>query len=267
METIKIGPTKDILNPPADQPPLPGQMSQDKGKNLPISPEALRGTVSEEDAIKATKGSEFSTLTSLTPQTGPTTGPGQGGPNSVPLGGLVDGALAVELLDALLPALLVVVLHTVKIDMKKTQLQLTAKEKTTLTPLVKACMDSLFINFNTPWAALGVSLVVIYGAKIGEIGLVQVLDKKAERQEAKKNEVKSDKPPVQMQPAQKVNPAPIVNLNKPISIPDNWEPSDEQIWEGMKRRKVSRAEIVVILKKLHSEKKLDEFFKKKPYKK
>lgn len=266
METVKIGPQNDILSPPKDQPDLPGQPPKGTEKPPGASPAALQGTISETDAIKATDSSKFNTL--LIPQRSNAT-TGNQGSNSVPVSGLVDGALAVELIDALIPALLVVLLHVLKLEMKKTQLQLTVKEKTTLTPLVKACMDQLMINFNTPWAALGVSMVIIYGAKIGEFGIVSALDKKAEKQQAKKNEsvtnkVQEQKPEVILQPVQKVNPAPVVKIN-PESIP-KWEPSDEQIWEGMKRRKVSRKEIIDILKKHYREGTLEQFFQKKPFK-
>lgn len=247
MQTVKLGQNDDILAPPKDQPPTPGHLDAQGKPIQPAAPEALRGTVSEADAIKATDQSKFTTLTPLTG--GGNTLGSQPGNNAVPVGNLVDGALATELLDALLPALLVVALKALKLEIKKTDLQLTAKEKSTLAPLVKACLDSLFLNFNSPWVALGFSATIIYGAKITEHGVIKALDKKAERMadkktdEAVKQKTEEIKTPVQMNvvrndPPESYNkPAPIIPMKKTKdgkTVPDidriTWEPSDEQVW-------------------------------------
>lgn len=269
MQTVKIGQNDDILAPPKDQPPTPGHLDAQGKPTQGTAPAALQGTVSEADAIKATDASKFTTLTTL----GTGTGSGfssQPGNNAVPVGGLVDGALATDLLDALLPALLVVLLKALKLEIKKTDLQLTAKEKNTLAPLVKACLDSLFLNFNSPWVALGFSASIIYGAKITEHGVVRALDKKAERMEeqktheAIKQKTEEIKTPVQMNvrpsaPAPSYNkPAPIIPMTRTkmgVAVPDiekiTWEPSEEEIWayKRSNKTKKGRTEIVKILKR------------------
>jgi hypothetical protein len=263
METVKIGSLNDIKAPPQDQPPISGLDATGKAIKPAAAPAALHGTISDADAIKATDGSKFNTL--LTPLQGGASQSGTAG-NSVPVSGLIDGALAVELVDAILPALLVVALHVVKMDIKKTQLQLTAKEKGTLTPLVKACMDQLMINFNSPWAALGVSMLVIYGAKVGEFGLVQVLDRKAEKQREEKGEapvinIKQNEPLMQDRP--KVNPAPVVKINPAPA----WEPSEEQIFVANKLiGHKGRARAIFRLKKEQAAGTLEKFLASKPRK-
>lgn len=257
MQTIRIAPPDVIQAPPAGQGSAPG-------KNIDTNPGAIKGAVSESEAIKTVEGTRISTLTPMDGQPlTPMTAPG----SSVPLGGLIDATLAVELMDALLPAILVVVCAYIGMKMKKPDLQLTAKEKTTIAPLVQRCLDSLMINFQSPWAALGVSLVVIYGAKIGEHGFVQVLDKKAESQAKKKEEAKivemkkDAAPPVTMTQAA---PANVPNMPQPGL--SEWEPTDEMIYEGMKRYKKDKHTVAERLKREYKAGTLQAFLKKKPYK-
>lgn len=108
------------------------------------------------------------------------------------LGGFVEGKLALDVIDAVLPAIVVILFAYAKITVKKSDFQLTAKEKDTLTPLVQKCMDSLMINFNSPWTALAVTAIGIYGAKIGEHGFKAVIEKKAVDKAAKDQQ--KDKP-------------------------------------------------------------------------
>jgi len=287
MQTIKIANSDVIQAPPQGQPDLPGQQSNPSGKppetgqKPPVS--GIPGTVSENEVFKAVEGTKISTLSTM--QTDPLMGQplGQQG-SSVPVGGLIDGGLAVELMDALLPSLLVALMAAIGAQMKKTDLQLTAKEKNTLTPLMQKCMDQLMINFQSPFAALGVSLLVIYGAKVTEHGVIQIIDKKAEkaardREQKKQAEtIKTTAAPVNIseQPKQPVPVVPITTVTpnktgrfgpekKPLS--KNWQPTPEQLWEGKRRVKGSEKEVIERMQREHAAGTLDKFFKKPPYKK
>lgn len=282
MQTIKI-PSSDVIQaPPIGQPPLPGQQVNPGETNPGIGSKppkmAIPGAVSENEAFKTV---EQTKITTLTPMSGdPLSGQPMG--NSVPLGGLIDGLLAVELMDALLPAVLVALMAAIGAQMKKTDLQLTAKEKQTLTPLTQKCMDALMINFQNPFAAWGVAVLVIYGAKLTEHGVVQIIDKKAAKAAADREFKETTKkaptpapvinsgqqqttPVVTMSapsPNAKFNPA--FNAKKPISL--NWNPTDEQVYEGQRRIKQSRADIIKRLQREHAAGTLEQFFKRKPFK-
>lgn len=178
MQTIRITPdqNKPDLAPNAGTGQIP-----DQGKTGPgTSPEGAKMTISDETALKGTEHTKISTLQPLHSASQSTLSSGQ----SVAVGGMVDGKLAVELIDALLPALFVVLIQKVGLTMKKTDLQMTAKEKETVAPILQQCMNQLMINFNNPWAALGVTLGVIYGGKILEKGGPAFLEKKAEKAKA-----------------------------------------------------------------------------------
>lgn len=141
---------------------------------------ANSGTVTEAEALAGaahTKMTSFS-VSDLANKPGGPTIPGTPG-QSVALGGLVQGKIAVDLMDALIPALLVLLFKKLEIDVKKTDFGLTAGEKNTLSPIVEACLNSINLDFSSPWTTLLISLVVIYGGKALEKGGVQFLEKKA----------------------------------------------------------------------------------------
>jgi hypothetical protein len=281
MQTIKIASNEVITAPPTDQPALPGQQAKtvinppDSGGKQANT--GIPGAIPENDVFKAVEGSKISTLSPM--QTDPLAGSPMG--SSVPVGGLIDGKLAVELMDALLPSLLVALMAAIGAQMKKTDLQLTAREKSTLEPLMQKCMDQLMINFQNPFAALGVSMLVIYGAKVTEHGVIQIIDKKAakaaaDREQKQKTEtvIKTAAPVInsQQQPAgvatvvqMQMPQQPEKKIIKPMST--NWQPSDEQFFEATKRMKGSRIEIIKRLQREHAAGTLDNFFKKKPYSK
>lgn len=146
----------------------------------PESAAANSGAVKIEDALAGaahTKMTSFSVSDIATGRTGPTI-PGTPG-SSVALGGLVQGKIAVDLLDSLIPAVLVLLFKKLEIDVKKTDFGLTAGEKNTLAPIVEACLNSVNLDFSSPWTTLLISLTVIYGGKALEKGGVQFLEKKA----------------------------------------------------------------------------------------
>lgn len=283
MQSLKISSNEVITAPPQGQPATPGQQaapgekpSETGGK---AASGAIPGQIAETDVFKAVEGTK---ITTLTPLSGSDPFAGQNPGASVPIGGLIDGTLAVELMDALLPSLLVALMAAIGAQMKKTDLQLTAKEKSTLAPLMQKCMDQLMINFQSPFAALGVSMLIIYGSKVTEHGIVQLIDKKtekAQRERERKEQtatVKQTAAPVINSEQQK--PAPVVNIqsapvpprrpntNAGKQISTDWEPSDEQIFEAKRRIKDSHHAVVVRLKREHHAGTLETFFKKKPFK-
>lgn len=163
---------------------------------------------SESDALKAGEGAKINTL-SATDLSGQSGSSGASGGSRVPLGGMIESRVAIELIDALVPALLVVLFRYAKMLVRKTDLQLSAKEKETLSPIVQACMDQLMLNFSSPWVALAVTGGMIYGSKVIEIMGTAQADKKNGVQtpkEAKSSPVEQSKAkdtPKQDQPPSK----------------------------------------------------------------
>lgn len=271
MQTIKI-PNADVIQaPPVGQPPLPGQLPPEGSKPPETGQKPPSGgipnVVPESEAFKAVEGAKFTTLT---PLSGDGSQNAQMG-NSVPVGGLIDGGLAIELMDALLPSVLVAVMAAIGAQMKKTDLQLTAREKTTLTPLMQKCMDQLMINFQNPFAALGISMLIIYGAKITEHGVIQMIDKKAEKAAADRLRKENQTTPAQTAaPVQSeiLKPAHVVNMNvnqgqrKPIDI--NYKPTDEEMFMARKiMPKKSTKDMIARIQREKAAGTLDQFLRGK----
>ena len=82
------------------------------------------------------------------------------------LGGLIGGKFAVDLIDTLLPSLLVLIIHYIGYAAKKSEFQLNAKEKETLAIPFQQYLDTIRIDLNNPFYNLLVSLGIVYGAKI-----------------------------------------------------------------------------------------------------
>jgi hypothetical protein len=143
----------------------------------PEAPKANEGGVSLDDAVKGGEHTKMPIISGGGAAGNPGASPVSG--TSVSLSGLVQGKVVVDLMDALLPALLVLLFRKMKLDVKKTQMQLTVGEKNTLAPIVEACLQSINLDFSNPWVTLAFSISIIYGGKVVEIGGVQWLDKKA----------------------------------------------------------------------------------------
>lgn len=138
-------------------PPISGSASPTPGVNDP-------------GVLGAKKGTEINILSAGASPNGPN---GSGGPamgNQVGLGALFEGKMALEIIDSLLPALLVLAFYKGGMVVKKTDMQLTAKEKDTLAPVLQKCLDSVLLNFDSPWTVLAVTAGAIYGAKLIEHG-------------------------------------------------------------------------------------------------
>jgi hypothetical protein len=258
MQRIKIGSDSEIQAPPAGQPDSPANLP---GREKPpvAAPDALKGTVTEGDILKPVEGTKISTLQPFTPISG-NTGISSPSGSSVSVGGMVDGKLAVELMDALLPSLLVMLMAAIGARMKKSDLQLTEKEKSTVAPVLQKCLDQLMINFNNPWSALGVTLAVIYGAKLTEKGFVQMLDKKQADKEMKElektgsihaAEVKQQAPVISLAKAAET----VKDVHAPVKIDVTtvaWEPSNDLIKACVKRYKINRKDSIIRLKMMYA---------------
>lgn len=84
---------------------------------------------------------------------------------SVNMGNILDPALGVELIDMIFPALAVILFGQMGVNIKKTQLQATAKEKEAMLRPTQAIMSELNIETSNPWVAFGVTMLGVYGSK------------------------------------------------------------------------------------------------------
>lgn len=105
---------------------------------------------------------------------------GTPGGNNVSLGGIVAGEWAVNIMDSLLPAAIVAAFYAQGLKLRKTEIQLTEKEKGVLAPIVQRCLDSVLINFDNPWTCLAVTAGAIYGGKLIDKGTAAYIDKQEE---------------------------------------------------------------------------------------
>jgi hypothetical protein len=210
---ITPGGTSGSVNPNPQQP-------------TPEAPKANEGGITLDDAVK---GGEHTKLPIFSASGGTTTPLQPGAPGTtVQLGSLVQGKVVVDLMDALLPALLVLLFRKMKLDVRKTQMQLTAGEKNTLAPIVEACLQSINLDFSNPWVTLAFSAAIIYGGKVIEVGGVQWLDKKAGEGQPLKEKPppvvnmggapKRTQPPTQNQPKPATDTAPFVDIKQPENV-------------------------------------------------
>lgn len=82
------------------------------------------------------------------------------------LGKLMKGEFAVEMVDMLIPSLVVLLTNYIGYVLEKKDLQLSKSEKEALSPAVQDVLDDINIDFNNPWVNLGVMLSIVYGTKI-----------------------------------------------------------------------------------------------------
>lgn len=116
--------------------------------------------------------------------------------NQISASNFLNEDLAVELYDTILVAIAIASLNVVGVEAKKSELQFSAKEKSTLKPIIKECLNDLKINFSTPWEALFWTSGIIIATKIlaekGDVIMDKFNGKK--KVEAKKVVEKKDKP-------------------------------------------------------------------------
>ena len=192
--------------------PAPGAPAQ--------SPAAASNLVSEADALKGAEHAKtnvfsVSDLSKGGGQPGTSGGAPIGAGSSVSIGQLVQGKIAVDMMDAIIPAALVLAFYKFGIETKKSQYQLTQGEKNTLAPIMDACLSSINLNFNSPWTTLAVTLAFIYGGKAIEVGGIAAIEGKLARSRPAS--------PVPTKGAGGVKiktepePAPVVPMTQPVS--------------------------------------------------
>jgi hypothetical protein len=219
----------------------------------PVSGPGTSGQITPETLSAGLKHTEISSVTGSGVPGQPGTIPGAV-PNpqaSVSLGGMVQGEWAVNIVDALLPAAMVAGFYAMGLKLRKSELQLTEKEKGTIAPIMQKCLDSVLLNFNNPWNALAITMIAIYGGKLMEKGLVGWLDKK---QEAKQAEVLKEK----IEAAERqTNPAAFDHANQSAHdiqtgkvIVEGAEPfTEEDIRRRMKEGKEGREKAIRYLRR------------------
>lgn len=79
---------------------------------------------------------------------------------------LIKGKHAVNLLDLLIPALLVFTINLIGYRIGKDKLKLDKEEKETLTPFVEDFLQAIELDMNNPYHNLFIGLGIVYGAKI-----------------------------------------------------------------------------------------------------
>lgn len=117
----------------------------------------------------------------------------------VGLNNFLSDELGTELYDAIVTTIAITALNFAGIKSTKAEMQFTAKEKTTLKPIVKECIDSLNIKFTNCWEALGWTTLLMVGTKIvvnkgeelaemikGKPGLKKAITSEKKKTESKK---------------------------------------------------------------------------------
>lgn len=82
------------------------------------------------------------------------------------LGKLMGGMFAVDLVDMLIPSLVVLLMNYLGYIMEKKDLQLSKSEKEALAPAVQDVLDDINIDFDNPYINLAVMVSIVYGSKI-----------------------------------------------------------------------------------------------------
>lgn len=84
-------------------------------------------------------------------------------------GSFISGDFTTNLMDSLIPALIVLAASYTGYGIDKKSFQLTEKEKQLISPAMQQYLDSLSINFNNPFYNLLFVISTVYGAKILEV--------------------------------------------------------------------------------------------------
>lgn len=102
------------------------------------------------------------------------------------LGKLMGGSFAVDLVDMILPSLVILLMRYMGYAMDKKDIQLSKSEKETLSPAVQDCLDDINIDFNNPWVNLSIMLGIVYGSKMIDKGVnIKKIDKAKPKEEKK----------------------------------------------------------------------------------
>jgi hypothetical protein len=100
---------------------------------------------------------------------------------------LISEELALDLIDSIMCSVSVVVADKVfNKKINKSAMQLTAREKSTIEPVLKKVLDKLNIDFSNPYMALAVTFGAVYGAKGFQV-ISQAEEKPESAKEGKKD--------------------------------------------------------------------------------
>lgn len=178
------------------EPPQTAQASSGQTETAPH----LKQTVDLKTAVEGTKSAQIPLTTSVYSDSSTPGAPSPSGTAPEPMsghtlnvGGLMNGKLVTQLMDAVIPALATAILYRFGVKIKKSEIQMSAKEIDLLAPIVQDCLNTVNANMSSPWQSLGVALLVIYGAKIGEKSAIQWADrlKNADTEERPSEPVKT----------------------------------------------------------------------------
>jgi len=78
------------------------------------------------------------------------------------------GSFAVELIDMLIPSIVVLIISYFGYSLEKKDLKLNKDEKEALTPALMDVLDEINLNFDNVWVNLGIMLSIVYGTKIAD---------------------------------------------------------------------------------------------------
>lgn len=168
----------ELISPRMQAVPIQSAIPISKADTGAPATGGIPGQISLDEALKGGETAKMDTISMG--RLGDTATAG----NQVSLGSLLEAKLCLEIIDSLIPSALVVIFYAAKIQLNKSVFQLTAKEKDALTPILQKCLESVNLNFDSPWTALLVTAGAIYISKIGEHGIKAQIDKKTE---SKKN--------------------------------------------------------------------------------
>jgi hypothetical protein len=234
-------------NAPQGQNPPPQQTANP----APSESGPLGNTVPVEEAFKGADHTKIPAFTASGMSGQPGSGSGQPltPQNNVSLGGIVEGKWAVEIVDALLPAGIVAVCYMMDIKLRKTELQLSQKEKDVLAPIWQKCLDSILLNFGSPWTALAVTMGAIYGGKLMEKGVVAWVDKKQEKKEAEALRAKLETVEGGRPESDVSNQSADDIMNGKVAVPGRVPYSEDDIKRRMKEGKCTRDKAIRWLNK------------------
>jgi hypothetical protein len=226
---------------------------------------SAKGSTTIDEVFKANSNTKTTPLSIAdNPNGQPTTATQPIAPgSSVALGAMLEGKLAIELIDALIPALFVAALYAVNVKLRKTDLQLTQKEKEVITPIMQQCLNTIMLNFNSPWTTLAVTMGVIYGSKVTEKGFVNWIDKLNEKKEQEALEEKTglkvasiNREPTPVLKENKFQNESAMSIQKAVNeqplFQENAKPyGEKEIKYLMKRRSIGRDRAIKVLDKQH----------------
>jgi len=244
----------EALNKLGLQPPKP----------METAPEPVQATtspiLSEKESLAGVQHTKTDVLPGSSAPGGntppaPVTAPAQG----AKLGGMLSADLCVNLLDSLLPGLMVAAAYYAHIKIAKKDLQLTEKEKQTLSPVVEACLNSININMENPWLLLSVTMGIMYGSKFIEKGAIAKVDAKDAKDAKDKEQQLNASNVVDMQnhnngvkadfkAPNEVKSQRIEDIQQPKVNPETVIFPEHEIKDIMKRRKYGRQAAIKYLR-------------------